>query len=74
MKHRRTKNEGTIYFSNNHELWVAQITLPDGQRKTKYSKDQKVVREWLLAERKALQDGVIVHGDKTTLSVCYDDQ
>lgn len=57
---RRTKNEGTIYWSNTHNLWVAQITLPNGKRKSKYSKDQKTVRNWLLEQRKALKDGSLV--------------
>jgi len=72
MAKRRAKNEGSIYFSNTSNLWVAQITLPDGKRKTKYSKTQKVVKEWLLTQRNALRTGVWVDNDKVTISEFLD--
>src|SRR4030066_1149468 len=68
MAKKRSPGEGSIYFSQTHSLWVAQITLPDGKRRTKYSKTQKGVKEWLLEQRKALQDGVWVKDDTLTVS------
>jgi integrase len=61
---RRSRGEGTIYFSNTHQRWVAQISLPGGKRKTKYGKTQGEVKEWLLEKRKALQDGTYVEPGK----------
>jgi integrase len=53
---RRSRGEGTIYVRPDG-LWVAQITLPSGKRKTKYGKNQQTVRSWLLEARKAAKDG-----------------
>ena len=71
MVKRRSHGEGTIYLRPDG-LWVAQITLPDGKRKTKYSKTQKVVKEWLLAQRNALQQGLWVKDDTLTVSGFFD--
>jgi integrase len=67
MVKRRSRGEGTIY-QRSDGLWVAQITLPDDKRKTKYSKDQKTAREWLLALRNQLRDGLLPEDDKITVS------
>jgi integrase len=66
MAKRRSKGEGTIY-QRPDGLWVAQITLPEGKRRTKYSKDQKTVREWLLLKRKELSDGTLTDPTKITV-------
>lgn len=63
---RRANNEGTI-FQESSGLWVAEISLPGGKRKRKRSKIQRVVREWLLAQRDAARDGLVVENDKVTL-------
>jgi integrase len=67
MARRRAAGEGTI-FQDNRGYWVAEVTLPDGKRKRKYSKVQKTVKEWLLRQRKALQDGIWVEDDKITVA------
>jgi integrase len=69
---RRAKGEGTIYYSETQELWVAQITLPNGRRKSKYSKTQKVVRDWLLEKRKSLKDGLLVESENITVEQFFD--
>lgn len=71
MVKRRSKGEGTIY-QRPDGLWVAQITLPNGKKKTKYSKTQKVVKDWLLTQRKALEEGNWVENDKVAFSVFLD--
>jgi integrase len=68
MVKRRARGEGTVYYSQTQGLWVAQITLPNGKRKVKYSKTQKVVKDWLLSQREALHKGIWVENDKITLS------
>lgn len=67
MAFRRTKGEGTIYYSKNVDRWIAQITLPNGQRKSRNSKYQKVVREWLVDQQKSAKDGLYVTNDKIKL-------
>ena len=62
MSKRRSKGEGTIY-QRLDSLWVAQITLPNGKRKTKYAKTQKEVKEWLLALRNQLREGFVAEKD-----------
>jgi integrase len=59
---RRTKGEGSIYFSNNR--WVAQITLPNGKRKSKSNKNKSVVLDWLIAQRGQLQKGLFIDDEK----------
>jgi integrase len=44
MAKRRSRGEGTIY-QRKDSLWSAQVTLPDGKRKTKYAKTQKEARD-----------------------------
>lgn len=63
---RRANNEGTI-FQEKSGLWVAEVSLPDGKRKRKRSKTQKVVKDWLLAQREAVRDGTVVENDKVTV-------
>ena len=67
MAKRRAKGEGSIYFNENVNLWVAQITLPNGQRKSKSSKAQKQVRNWLIKQRNQLREGLYVTDDHIKL-------
>jgi integrase len=69
---RRTKGEGSIYFSSNINRWVAQITLPNGKRISKSSKIQKDVREWLIDQRKQLKDGLYITDEHLKLGVFLD--
>jgi hypothetical protein len=57
MTKRRSRGEGSI-FQNPRGFWVGQITLPNGSRKVKTSKTQKVVQDRLIKQRKLLQDGL----------------
>ncbi|MFC2043129.1 tyrosine-type recombinase/integrase [Chloroflexota bacterium] len=68
---RRSAGEGSI-FKNNRGYWVAQITLPDGRRKQKSSKKQKVSRDWLLAQRDAIRDGVWIGDESLVVSTFFD--
>jgi len=65
---RRAKGEGSISFVEGKKLWKARVTLPTGQRKTKYAKTQKEVKDWLLDIRKSIGDGYAPDADKMTLS------
>jgi integrase len=53
-------------------LWIAQITLPDGKRRRKRSKSQKVVRDWLLSQRDSVRDGLVVSDEKITVGQFID--
>ena len=68
---RRSNHEGTIYQRKDNS-WCAQITLPDGKRKTKYGKTQKEVKDWLLGQRNAVQNNTWVSDDTLTLSAYMD--
>ena len=63
MTKKRSHGEGSISYSNSHDLWMAQITLPNGKRQTKYAKTQKEAKDWLLAQRNALAEGLMVAKD-----------
>ena len=66
MARRRSKGEGSIYWSERKGLWVAKITLPTGERRSKSSKSQKVVREWLHTSQSALRTGLLAGNDSVT--------
>lgn len=44
----RGNGEGTIYYSDTHKLWVSQVTLNNGKRKTVYGKTRKAVKDTML--------------------------
>jgi integrase len=65
---RRSRGEGTIYFSNSKGLWIAKMTLPNSKRRVKYSKSQKAVRDWLQIQQNASRQGLLSSDDTVTLS------
>jgi len=69
---RRASGEGSICFSEKEQLWIGQITLPDGKRRRKRSKTQKTIKEWLLSQREAIRDGLVVEDEKVTLGQFLD--
>jgi integrase len=69
---RRANGEGSLIFSDREQLWIGQITLPDGSRKRKRSKSQRIVRDWLLGVRTALKDGSFVADETITLAAFLD--
>jgi len=68
MARRRSRGEGSIYFLEAKKLWTAKMTLADGKRIVKYSKSQKVVREWLQASQNALRQGTLPKDNRLTVS------
>ncbi len=68
MKHRMARGDGSIFFQESKGLWVGRITLPSGKKKEKYAKTQKEVREWLVTQRNALQQGLMPKDDTLTVS------
>ena len=63
MAKRRAHNEGSIY-QRKDGLWAAQVLLPSGKRKYKYSKTQKEAKDWLQKEQRAIADGLVVIDEK----------
>jgi integrase len=55
---RRAHGEGTIY-KRSDGLWVAQLRLPNGERRTLYSQKKSVVQDKLRVLRHAAEDGVL---------------
>ena len=72
MVKRRSKGEGSIFYSKKENTWIAEINLPDGTAKRKRSKRQQVVRDWLLDARKSIQTGVLPKNDQITVSQFMD--
>ena len=67
MTHRRARGEGSIWWSSKHSRWIAQFTLPDGRKRSKFGMTQGEVKKWLLNERKAIQDGAYLSKDLYTV-------
>ena len=63
MAKRRAKGEGSI-FKEQTGYWCAEITLPSGKRKRKRSKQQQVVKNWLLDQRKTIRTGFLLPDEK----------
>ena len=70
MARRRQKGEGSIYYSN--ERWVAQITLPNGRKRSKSNPNKSVVLDWLITQRSQLQSGLFVADDKVKVGEFLD--
>ena len=68
MPKRRAHGEGTLY-QRPDGLWCAQLTLPDGRRKTKYDRAQKAVREWLQGQQALVAAGTWSGDDRVTFGV-----
>jgi len=68
---RRAKGEGTI-FKEKSGNWRADVTLPNGKRKSKRSKSQQVVKDWLLEQRKAQKDNLLLKDEKITVGEYLD--
>lgn len=66
MTKKRSRGEGTIY-QRPDGLWVAQVTLPSGKRKTKYGKSQKLVRDWLHEQQNSVRQGAWTDGTSLTV-------
>ena len=60
--HKRASGEGTI-FQNKQGHWVAEVTLPNGKRKRKYTKVQKDAKIWLLGQRSSIRDAAWTEKD-----------
>lgn len=62
---RRGRGEGSIFYRDDKKLWVGQITLSDGSKHTKYCKTQTEAKDWLLAQRSAYKNGILVSNKVT---------
>lgn len=67
MEKRRARGEGSVYFNESLERWQAQLTLPNGKKKTKTAKTQGEVKKWLLEQRKAVEDNTYTDTKDITL-------
>jgi integrase len=63
---RRTKGEGSIYFSVSERTWIAEASMPDGTRKKKRNKDKSVVKAWLTEQQQAAKENRAMPDDKMT--------
>lgn len=64
---RRSSGEGSLFFREDKKLWVGQITLLDGKKLTKYFKTQKEAKDWVLSQRSAYKNGVLVSASQVTV-------
>jgi integrase len=69
---RRTKGEGSIYYSQSESTWIAEAWMPDGTRKKKRNRDKTIVKAWLAEQQQALKENRAVPDDKITLAALTD--
>jgi integrase len=58
MTHRRDRGEGTVYPQR--DKWIAQLTLPNGKRRSKSCESKKEALNWLSAEKSKINQGLFV--------------
>lgn len=64
----RGNGEGTIYYSESRKSWAAQVTLPNGKRKSFYGKTRKAVKDKLLLAQNDIAQNKYVDKSKLTVS------
>lgn len=64
----RGNGDGTIYYSEIHKLWVSQITLKNGKRKTVYGKTRKAVKDKMIQMQNDLSLSRYVDETQITVS------
>ncbi|MDD5368951.1 MAG: site-specific integrase [Anaerolineaceae bacterium] len=72
MAKRRGHGEGTIFYRDDKKIWVGEITLPNGSKQTKYAKTQTEVKDWVLQQRTAYKNGVLVANNQVTVGEFLD--
>lgn len=65
----RGNGEGTIYYSDSHKLWVSQVTLKNGKRKTVYGKTRKAVKDKMIEIQSAISLDKFI--DKSEITVGF---
>jgi len=66
MGHRRTNNEGSIFYREDRQRWVAAVSL-NGRRLFKYSKTRKECWDWLKETLAKIDNGLTFAGTQVTL-------
>jgi integrase len=69
---KRARGEGSIFKEASTGYWCAKITLPDGQTKRKRARSQQIVRDWLLEQRKAVKENLLLKDEQITLGAYLD--
>ncbi len=72
MAKKRSSGEGSLFFSQSENCWIAEIVLPDGKKKRKRSKRQHIVREWLQSSLRRLKEGAPIVSERMTVSQLFD--
>ena len=67
MARRRANNEGTIFYRESREEWVAQVSL-NGKRLTKYAKTQRECRDWVKETLTKIGHGLTFSGTQVTVA------
>ncbi len=67
MGKRRSNGEGSIFFNEAEDRWIAEIVLPDGKKKRKRNKKQSVVRDWLQTTLNELKQGTYLADSNVTV-------
>ncbi|HXA27286.1 MAG TPA: site-specific integrase [Candidatus Angelobacter sp.] len=65
---RRANGEGTVFWVAPRKLWAAELTLPDGKKKRKYSKTEVQARKELRRMLTAVERGEPLGRDDLTLT------
>lgn len=57
---RRQKGLGTVFYNKQRKKWVAQITLPNGQRRSKSHPNKKAADSWLIEQLSKANQGIYI--------------
>jgi len=71
MAHKRSQNEGSVYFYKRLNKWAAQITI-EGKRKSKYFDKKGDALKWLREMQNQIDQGLTLKGLDLTLAEFLD--
>ncbi len=66
------RGEGSIFWSEEENCWVGEITLPDGTKRRKRNKKQSVVRSWLHEQLEAIKTNTVTLPSNYTVKTYFD--
>ena len=64
---RRSKGEGSIFYRQDRQQWIAQLKLEGGKYKTRSANTRAQAREQLKQMQRELEQGTLVTGQKQTV-------
>jgi integrase len=60
LANRRQKKDGSVYFNKQRKKWIAQLTLPNGRKRSKSDTNRSAAVSWLIDQQNQINRGIYV--------------